>query len=112
MYVRIGGIRLGSFGLLAIGWAVIPLYILFKSLEGLVRLFLALMGALDRHNRRRAVRKAYERDRLAKQAALAANQPYRPWTLQQPWQYGAPQQKVRFLNQPDPWQPGEKPGWR
>lgn len=80
-------VRLGCFGTLLVA----PFYIVFKSCEGLVRLFLAAMNALDRHNRRRAVRKAYERDRLAQQAAARAGLPYHPWSAQQPWQYRAPQ---------------------
>lgn len=41
-------------GWLLLGWIIIPVWILIKSMEGVVRLFLAAMQALDRHNRRKA----------------------------------------------------------
>lgn len=44
--------RLGCFGWLTLGWIIIPVYVLFKTCEGLVRMFLASMRALDRYNRR------------------------------------------------------------
>jgi hypothetical protein len=61
-------VRLGCFGWLCLGWVILPCYVLFYAAKGLVCLFLAAMKALDKHNRRRAVRKAYERDRAARAA--------------------------------------------
>ena len=66
-------IRMGCTGWLLAGWIVIPCYVLYGMFKGVVLVFLALMKALDKHNRRRAVRKAYERDRASK-AAIRARQ--------------------------------------
>jgi hypothetical protein len=65
------------------------------SCKGVVMLFLALMGAIDGYNRRRAVRKAYERDRARRDVH------YRP-------RPSVPSQ-VRVY---DPWESSYTPAWQ
>lgn len=83
-------------------WLIVfPFYLLFLGFKGVVCIFLALMKALDKHNRRRAVRKAYQQH----QAALGAS--YTAWQLpptqQPPW---ATQDRI-----PIQWQ-DENGNWR
>jgi hypothetical protein len=57
------------------------------SCKGVVMLFLALMGAINGYNRRRAVRKALERDRARRDAAYAARGSFTPRVpVQDPWE--------------------------
>lgn len=88
-------IRLGLFGWALLGWIIIPCWIIYAVLKGTVQIFLALMSTLDKHNRRRTVRKAHQPTRLVRAVPV---QPYRPWEPQRP-EYPS-------------WQPGEKPAWR
>jgi hypothetical protein len=95
-------IRMGAFGWLTIGWAVLAVYVLFLMFKGLALLIVAIANACDRYNRRRAVRKAYQRHQAALAAKRAQQASYGPvWPPQaptdRPWNYGAPHQQHRHF---------------
>lgn len=105
-------INMGLFGWLILGWIIVPTWLLFEACKGLVMLFLAIANACDRHNRRRAARKAYERDQAAQRAAYLGNQVYSPWHYPQPWNYGAPQPPQQPIPQQPQQQPQDNPNWQ
>jgi hypothetical protein len=93
--------RMGLIGLMTVGWVYMAIYmvvltvyvaVLFCKMtvlfcKAIAMVFLALMKEIDRYNRRRAVRKAYERDRARRDvyyrprpSVPVQEAPYDPWT--------------------------------
>lgn len=70
---------MGLTGWLFFGWAILAVYVVYGMCRLLVEILLMLSRAADRYNRRRAVRKAYERDRAAGQAAWYAHRSGQAW---------------------------------
>jgi hypothetical protein len=64
-------IRMGLFGWMVLGPFILAVAIIFCMAKLTVVLFLALAKAIDTHNRRRGVRKAYQRDQAARAAYYA-----------------------------------------
>jgi len=94
--------------------AVLPVYVLFLGFKGLVCLFLAAMKALDKHNRRRAVRKAYERDQAYRAAVRAQMAQATANGLR--WQDHRGHPRNAWTGEPMDWgpsaQPQDDPNWR
>ena len=63
--------RLGCLGWLTLGWIIIPCWAFYMVCRGCLELLLMAARAAERYNRRRAVRKAYERN-VARRAAIRA----------------------------------------
>lgn len=98
-------IRMGCLGWMLWGWVVIPVFFLYLMARGVVEIFLSCMRVLDRHNRRVAARKAYERRQSAQEVRNAL------WNSRLPKQLVEPAVELqRDFSWPT--EPQDNPNWQ
>lgn len=106
-------IRMGLLGWMVLGPAVFAVAVVFGMAKLVVMFFLALSKAADTHNRRRSVRKAYERRRALQ--AEAYRRGVSTETLSAKWYPPTPISRRAPVDCTPQWQvsaPRDDPNWR
>jgi hypothetical protein len=106
-------IRMGLFGWMVLGPFILAVAVIFCMAKLTVVLFLAMAKAIDTHNRRRGVRKAYERRRALQSEAYRRG--VSTETLSAKWHPPTPISRRIPVDCTPQWQtsaPRDDPNWR
>jgi hypothetical protein len=108
-------IRMGLFGWMVLGPFILAVAIIFCMAKLTVVLFLALAKAIDTHNRRRGVRKAYQRDQDRRYHQYAQKPVQTGYRAESPSRAPTPISRRIPVDCTPQWQtsaPRDDPNWR